>query len=67
MPQHRIHGVNQIQPGVNQGAVKIKHQQADPMRIKVAQETNHGEIRINQVLGLRSQERLQDEEIFAGT
>ena len=48
MPQHRIHGVNQIQAGVNQRAVQIKHQQADAMRIKRAQETNHGEFRINQ-------------------
>src|SRR5260370_30159574 len=32
------------------------------MRIKRAQETNHGEIRINQVSGVRSQERLKSYE-----
>jgi hypothetical protein len=64
MLQHRIHGMNQIKAGVNQGSIKIEHQQADAMRIKRAQETNHGEIRINQVSGVRSQERPQDEGVF---
>ena len=48
MPQHRVHGMNQVQPRIDQRAIKIKNQQADAMRIKVAQETNHGQFRINQ-------------------
>jgi len=47
--------MNQIKAGVNQGAIEIEHQQADAMRIKLAQETNHGKIRINQVSVLSSQ------------
>src|SRR6266849_8398819 len=58
MEQHRVHGMNQIKARVNQGSVEVEHQQADAMRIKLAQETNHGQFRINQVLGLGSQERL---------
>ncbi len=38
MPHRRIHGVNQIQARVDQGAIQIKHQQADAMRIEGAQE-----------------------------
>jgi hypothetical protein len=41
MAQRGIHGVNQIQAGVNQGAIEIEHQQADAVRIEGAEETNH--------------------------
>lgn len=58
MAQHRIHGMNQIKARVNQGAIKVKHQQADATRIKRAQEANHGEFRITQVSGLRSHKSL---------
>jgi hypothetical protein len=47
--------VNQIQARVNQGAIEIKHQQADATRIKRAQETDHGEFRIAQLSAISYQ------------
>jgi hypothetical protein len=41
MAEHGIHGVNQIQTRVNEGAIQIKHQQAYAMWIEGALEANH--------------------------
>jgi hypothetical protein len=51
MAQGCVYGMNQIQARINQGAIEIKHQQSEALRIKGAQETNHGQNRIPQPSG----------------
>jgi hypothetical protein len=55
MAHRGIHGMNQIEPRVNQRAIQIKHQQAEAARIERAQEANHGQFRINDSAWVSSQ------------
>src|SRR5208283_5522750 len=41
MTQHCVHGMNQIEAGVDQSAVEIEYQQANAMWIELAEEVNH--------------------------
>src|SRR5215510_10349363 len=41
MPQHGIHRMNQVQTGVNQGAVQVKNEEFNPLSVKGTIELNH--------------------------
>jgi hypothetical protein len=41
MLEHRVHGVDEVEPGVDQSAVEIEDQQLDLVGIELAVEFDH--------------------------
>ena len=41
MPEHGVHRVNQVEPGIDQGAIEVEDQQLDRMGIELAVEFDH--------------------------